>query len=73
MNNSDRKFELEIEISEFIENEDILSSIPIFNNSEICLGIDDLLETLEGFTQRTQNFIKIKLKNGIKKHDKKIR
>ena len=58
MNNNDRKFGLEIEISEFIENDDILSSIPIFNNSEICLGINDLLETLTGFTERTQKFTK---------------
>ncbi len=62
-----KKFDIKLEIREYIEDEDALSAVPIFENSEICLGIDDILNTFDTYRERLELFIKSKLNNNGEK------
>jgi len=58
-----KKFDIKLELREFIEDDDALSAIPIFKNSEMCRGIDDILNTFDIYRKRLELFIESKLNN----------
>ncbi|MFX1567221.1 MAG: hypothetical protein ACFFCV_02505 [Promethearchaeota archaeon] len=63
MTANENKFGLELKLTEFIEVDDTITSVPIYENSEICLNADDILATLKIYQQRLEIFIESKLKN----------
>ena len=61
-----KKFRIKIKLEEVIEDE-LSSLFPLFSNSQMCVGIDQIKTTMEILEKRLNEFIDTTLKLNDKK------